>query len=311
MKKPALIFFGILLVILIGIYFIIPQKIVTTHNVEVGTIDLNVAKFLVYKKTWSKWWPGQHNSSQPDLYTYNGIEFLLQKNTNAQIDVVIDPKGINLPGTITYLATSDDVCKVTWVTETLSQLNPVSRVTEYLKIKSATKNIDAILARFKSFMQQDSNIYGITVVAEKIKFPIVVAKTTNTSTYPTVKTVYSLIADLKKQVQQQQALELDSPMLNIHQMEKGFQVMVAIPINKLITPAKGSVINKLPKGGNLLSARVKGGFKTVNDAFTQLKNFQTDKGLKSPAMPYASLLTNRLAEPDSGKWITKIYYPSY
>ncbi|MET3979372.1 hypothetical protein ABIB62_001958 [Mucilaginibacter sp. UYP25] len=311
MKKPFLISFCILLLAFISIYFIIPQKIKTTHIVQIDATDVNVAKFLVNKKPWDKWWPGKHSASNPDLFTYNGIEFLLQKNTNSGIDVIIDPKGINLTGNISYLASSDEVCKVTWVTQTMSELNPISRVTGYLKIKQETKNIDSILSRFKQFMQQDSNIYGITVAAEKIKFPIVIATTTNTTSYPSVKIIYAAIADLKTQVSGQNAMELDSPMVNIHQVDNGYQVMVAIPINKLITPSKGSVINKLPKGGNLLTTQVKGGFHTVEIAFNQLKKFQENKGLKSPAMPYGSLLTNRLREPDSAKWVTKIYYPSY
>ena len=29
----------------------------------------------------------------------------------------------------------------------------------------------------------------------------------------------------------------------------------------------------------------------------------------SPAIPFESLITNRLEEPDTSKWVTKIYYP--
>lgn len=311
MKKPVLIFFALLLLAIISVYFVIPQKITINNSIQVDATDENVARFLVHKQPWIKWWPGGHSSTDQNLFTYNGTSFLLKKNTNSGMGITIEPNGVNLTGTITYLASSDDITRVTWDAEKLSPLNPVSRVTEYLKIKSAGKNIDSVLSHFKRFIQQDSNVYGIIVKPEKIIFPVVIATTTNTPSYPSVKTIYGLINNLKVQINAQRAKGLDSPMLNIHKLEHGYQVMVAIPVDKVLKPINGLVINKLPKGGNLLTTKLKGGFNTVDNAFNQLKAFQENKGLKSPAMPYASLLTNRLLETDTSKWVTKVYYPSY
>ena len=37
----------------------------------------------------------------------------------------------------------------------------------------------------------------------------------------------------------------------------------------------------------------------------------TDNALSSPAIPFESLVTNRMQEPDTSKWVTKIYYPGF
>jgi hypothetical protein len=63
--------------------------------------------------------------------------------------------------------------------------------------------------------------------------------------------------------------------------------------------------------GNILVAEVKGGPYTVTNAFNSLHDYVTDHDLQSPAIPFQSLITNRLQQPDSTKWITKIYYPIY
>ena len=63
--------------------------------------------------------------------------------------------------------------------------------------------------------------------------------------------------------------------------------------------------------GNILTGEVKGGTYTINQAEMELKNFVTDFKRISPAIPYQSLITNRLQEKDTTKWITKLYYPIY
>jgi hypothetical protein len=40
-----------------------------------------------------------------------------------------------------------------------------------------------------------------------------------------------------------------------------------------------------------------------------MKAYMKDFKLTSPAMPFELLVTNRANEPDTSKWVTKIYYP--
>ena len=86
--------------------------------------------------------------------------------------------------------------------------------------------------------------------------------------------------------------------------------MVAIPINKVI-PENEKFVSKRMVPGKILVAQVRGGTYTTAAALRKLEIYMDDNRLSSPAIPFESLLTNRIEEPDTTKWITKIYYPIY
>ena len=312
MKKPTLLVLGILVLAFISIYFIIPQKIKTTNVIEIDAADVNIAKFLVNKRQWNKWWPGQHNTADSIHFSYNGADYVLQESTNSQMKALIKIGDIELNSQLLYATTGEGMCEVTWATEMQSSINPIERIAEFVKIKRHAKTIDTILTRFKKFMQTDTNVYGMAIKISHIKNPIVLATTTHLNEYPAPETIYSLANSLRKQIKAQDALQLDSPMMNVHPDENGgYQVMVAIPVNKIIKPGNGMVLNKLVKNANVLEAEVKGGKNTILNAFTQLKHYQKDHRLISPAMPYELLITNRLAEKDTAKWVTKLFWPIF
>ena len=59
----------------------------------------------------------------------------------------------------------------------------------------------------------------------------------------------------------------------------------------------------------VLATHIKGGTYKIYHALGQMQTYLNDYHLFSPAIPFQSLVTNRLSEPDSSKWITNIYYP--
>jgi hypothetical protein len=312
MKKPTLFVIGILVLAFVSIYFIIPQKIKTANVIEIDASDVNISKFLVNKRQWHKWWPGQHNAADSIHFSYNGADYVLQESTNSQMKTLIKIGDMELNSQLLYATTGEGMCEVTWATEMQSSINPIERIAQFVKIKRHAKSIDTILTAFKKFMQNEVNVYGMAIKISHIKNPIVLATTTHLNDYPSPETIYSLANGLRKQIKAQNALQLDSPMMNVHPDENdGYQIMVAIPINKIIKPGNGMVLNKLVKNANVLEAEVKGGKNTILNAFTQLKHFQKDHRLISPAMPYESLITYRIAEKDTAKWVTKVFWPIF
>lgn len=312
MKKPVLFVFGILLLAFISIYFIIPQKIQATRVVEIDATDINISKFLVNKRPWAKWWPGKHVATDSSSYTYKNISFTLRQNTNSEMHALIRQDDIELNSILTYATTGEGMCEVTWFAEKQSSLNPFERVAEYFKIKRIAQDLDVVLADFKKFMQADVNVYGMSFTIAKIQHPIVLATTVNTNDYPAAGLIYSKVAELRKQIRAQNAMAVDSPIMNVHAVETGgYLVTVAVPINTIIEPGKNAMINKLVKDANALETQVKGGKNTILNGFAQLKNYQKAHRLISPAMPFESLITNRIAEKDTAKWVTKIYCPVF
>jgi hypothetical protein len=310
MKKPTLFVIGILVLAFISIYFIIPQKIKTANVIEIDANDVNVSKFLVNKRQWHKWWPGQHNAADSIHFSYKGVDYILQESTNSEMKTLIKIGDMELNSQLLYATTGEGMCEVTWTTEMQSSINPIERITQFVKIKRFTKDIDTLLTGFKKFMQKDTNVYGMAIKISKIKNTIVLASVIHANDYPTPETIYGIVKDLKKQINAQNAIPIDSPMMNVHPDEHtGYQLTVAVPINKVIKLGANTIINRLVKDANMLEATVKGGKGTIKNAFVQLRNYQKDYRLVSPAMPYESLITNRLAEKDTAKWVTKIFWP--
>ena len=64
----------------------------------------------------------------------------------------------------------------------------------------------------------------------------------------------------------------------------------------------------MPGRNVILFTQVKGGNGIATWALEQIKNYADDHHLKTPAIPYFSLVTDRRKEADTSKWITDIYY---
>lgn len=310
MKKPALLVLGALLLAFISLYFIIPQNITATSTVTVDAVDGNVFKFLVKKEAWPKWWPGEHMASDSNLFAFDGRLYTIQKDANSYIEVDINTGKVELEGKINYLAIDDVSTKITWEAVKQSSLNPFTRVSEFMHIKSEQNDMDSLLNVFKQFIQKDINVYGLPIKIDKVKDGIMLATNSVSTTPPTVETVYAMAAGLRKQIAAQNAAETNKPMLNITKADDNeYHIMVAIPINKVITPAANSVINKMVVGGNIMTTEVKGGRNTIDNAFWQMRAFQKDYKLTSVAMPFELMVTDRIAQPDTAKWVTKLYWP--
>ena len=89
-----------------------------------------------------------------------------------------------------------------------------------------------------------------------------------------------------------------------------YETMVAIPVNRSLQGTDNMMTKRMVLG-NILEAEIKGGGTTVRSAMGQLENYKKDHRMESPAIPFALLVTDRSKEPDTTKWITKIYYPVY
>jgi hypothetical protein len=63
------------------------------------------------------------------------------------------------------------------------------------------------------------------------------------------------------------------------------------------------------KGGNILTGEVTGGQKQIEEADRQMQLYIMDYQRSIIAIPFQMLITDRTKEPDSTKWITRIYYP--
>ncbi|WP_295716301.1 hypothetical protein [Mucilaginibacter sp.] len=309
MKRITFIVLAVAAVIIIAIYLIIPSTLTINNQVNIDASDAIAAKFLTHSKQWEKWWPGTRVDN--NQFDYGDIHFYISQTTNGGAHVTLQKGNMKLNSEISYLA-DDFAVKITWHTELQNSLNPVQRVENYLNAQALKTKTAEILKHLKLFLEDKNNAYGYKIYINKIKDPYLLTTTTSSANYPSIQTIYEKVDDLKAQAKTKGVMLTNFPILNVTKIaNKEYQITVAIPINKTIKPDQKSFMNNLVLGGNLLVMDVKGGPNTISDAFGAVKAYMKDHNLTSPAMPFESLITDRSAEKDTSKWVTKIYYPIF
>lgn len=308
MKKTFFIVFTAILIIIAVVCILLPEKPVIAQDLSIDTSDVIAAKFLTTKTGWDKWWPG--NKIGDKQYGFQDTKIMIDKMTNGSTHLKLQKDNLTFSGEISYFADAEGSIKFKWDAVDETNTRFLSRLTNFFKTRKAENQAAEILLSLKHFLEDEKNAYGYKIYLNHAKDTVLLVSANTYPAYPSLQAVYNTVETLKQQADSQGVKQTNFPMLNVTQTdEHEYQVNVALPINKRIIPFQKTSINNIPGGGNLLVADVRGGQNTVNSALAQMKIYMKDHRLVSPAMPFQSLITNRLAQKDTSKWITKIYYP--
>jgi hypothetical protein len=168
-----------------------------------------------------------------------------------------------------------------------------------------------LVNEMKKYFAISSNVYGMKITEEKVKDSTMIALKQTFDHYPSTKEIYTMIHSIQKYVKDNGGTESDYPMLNVHKEGvRRYQTMVAVPTNKDL-PANEKFELKKMVLGNILKAEVTGDVERVKNGEKELANYVDDYHKISPAIPFQSLVTDRISQPDSTKWITRLYYPIF
>lgn len=171
--------------------------------------------------------------------------------------------------------------------------------------------MEAILQRLQTFAADMRNVYGIRVTHAIVQDTLLLATEHEGIGQPSNTLIYALIDKATAYVTAQGAQITNPPLLSIITQDSiHYKTMVALPINREIAATPIFFIRRM-FAGNILITEVKGGPATVAKAFALLENYRLLNTMTSPAKPFETLVTNRLTEPDTSKWVTKIYYPVF
>ena len=311
MKKAALLIILFILIISLGIYEIYPEKSRFTQTTINDVSETNAARFLIRKSNWRRWWPGQSNAKDSNLFVYKGIQYRLTQSSNNGMSMLITNPPALLKGKMSYNAEDNLKVKITWAADMDAGKNIFKRIQQHKAAEQAEEDITFILNHLKGFLGNDRNVYEFNIHLAKVHESVMLATSSTFNKYPDMTVVDPMIKKLKRLIKAQNAFETSYPMLNIHQLSKQeYEVTVAIPINKEVKAKENTMISKMVDG-NMLEANVKGGPNTINNAFVEIKNFAKDYRLTAPAMPFESLVTDRAKEKDTAKWLTNIHYPIF
>jgi hypothetical protein len=227
------------------------------------------------------------------------------------VEVPINYKDSEWSSFISFNELAPDSTRVEWSTKMEMSANPLKRIQQYQHAGKIHQSMAEILEQLQKFTANNENIYRFKIVRTKLADSLLVTTKSISKAYPSNEEYYTLIQKLQKYLSDKKATPVNYPMLNIARVDSNtYETTVAIPVNKVL-PANGDILFKKMFPGNILTADVSGGLYTVEEGFRQLTNYVSDFQLVPPAIPFQSLVTDRLLQKDTAKWMTKLYYPIY
>lgn len=307
--KKLLGVLGFLFVIVLGFsYLFLPSSITVTTNITMQAPANRIYTLMANPNEWNKWWPVQTSGHSAEL-EYNGNVYSVSGEVINTIETIIHQKDSVLTGSIFVASLNIDSSILEWSIRVNTGANPFKRIRNYFTSDNIKGDMTNILLGIKKFAEKQENLYGMNIEKAMVTDTLLIATKEHFSHYPSTQDIYRLIEKLQTYIKSENARETNPPMLNVNQADtNSYNVMVAIPTNRLLS-GKGDIVIKRMVPGKIIWGEVKGGPFTVETALQQLENFKNDYRLSSPAIPFASLISDRTKEPDSSKWVTRVYYP--
>ena len=302
MKKWMIAFVIILILSTASIYLFIPSRFTLSKSVNIN-VPLSVAsRYIADQKKWPLWWPGKN--FEYDEYTYSVKDIIF--NT---VVTTIQKNKILINSNINMESLKTDSVRIQWNYTVATSLNPIKRILQYQTATHINNNSGILLQSFRNFIEKTENIYGMQITEGSTVDTILVSTKKTFPAMPNTAEIYAMIKDLQNYINLQHAKQAGNPMLNITKSDlAGLQVMVAVPADKIL-PGDGKINYKIMIPGNFIVAEVKGGAYTVSKALNQLQLYTDDYKRTVMAIPFEVLITDRMKEPDTLKWITKLYIP--
>ena len=309
MKKKIIIVILILLTVVSLIYILIPSALPVGAKLSVSTTSAGANRFLLNKNEWQKWWPG--TITRDSLFSFNNNQFSITSQTFNGIGVnVVNPKA-ELNGALILIPIKSDSLLIEWKYVITSGNNPIQKIKAFFTAKALSKDLTQILLKIKTVLEDEMFVYGVKINHEKVVDTLLLSSKLAYQKYPDLKDVYTLIDQLQKKLSDQRIEPVNPPMLHIRKIDSAYyETQVAIPILKWPTTDASTQIKRMVLG-NILTATVQGGPATIKHAFRQVQQYVYDHGMAQPAIPYESLITNRILETDTTKWMTKLYFPVF
>jgi len=312
MKRILLFVLVFLVLCIAGVYILVPKQLAVVSDITVHANREGVYRFLASDSNWKKWWPGaiKKGSTNSLCFTLEGYDFQLGQKLYNAIQFNLSKNGDSSAGLLRLIPFTNDSMRVELFSQLEARPNPLSRLMTYFRSKRIETTFDDVVLSLSKYVSNIKNVYGIDIRKEKVQYQNVVSAKQSFPHYPTTEDIYAMIARLRNYINQSGAKELFSPMLNIVKTDSTtYTAQVGLPVDRVL-PQKDDISSKwMMKGGNILMAEVTGDQNQIEDAQKQMELYIGDYQRSIIAIPFQMLITDRTREPDSTKWVTRIYYP--
>lgn len=311
MKKWIVWLFVIPVLGVASIYILIPAKIVITNISSAEATITGEFRYISQEQNWEKWWRDadgkSHKKGEP--FRYGTSEFQLNKRSYNSVSILIHQDGEVFPSFFNMISYLIDSTGAVWACETTSTFNPFVRVRNYLTARELKKNMAGVMKVFSAFISKPDNVYGMTIYKTTVHDTLMVSARFTSPAYPTTADLYGYFDTLKQSIIKQKGVPVGFPIMNLRKMSDGsYETQTGMPTNRLLRNDGKILALRMPPG-LFMTADIKGGAYTVDEAMRQLELFIQEYNRIKIATGFQILITDRRREPDTTKWITKIKIP--
>lgn len=298
------------LIVILGVVgFLLPSQKLTSTTANVTTPFDGVSRVIVNKQYWKNWWPGTVSNDSTlvfenaelhiDMLLLNGFK---AKSLNTNIPIFLELQAI---------ATYNAETALTFNITSSFSTNPFIKLYQYVLYRSEQKKYEQLFKNLSLSFSNVKRVYGFEIQMGKVPNAYYVSVKTYLDHYPTTEEVYANINEVTNFIQSKNSKVMNEPIFNVFKEgENKYLLMVAVASDREI-PTQGKFLQKNMMLGNIVVARVQGGYDAINKCKEAVQFYVSDFRKVSPAIAFERLITNRLQEKDSSKWITTINYPVF
>ena len=296
-----------------SIYFFIPSNLLVTAVTPVLSNYTSTVEFVASDDRWQKWWPGKLEEHQGKFIgTFKDVHYEIASKSYNNTSLLLIRNNDTTKANLAIAGFYHDSIKVICQFMFQGSMNPITRVKQYNKAVYLKENIHGLINSLKSFLEKPENIYGFKVISTMVKDTVLMSTKTIFNHYPSTQEIYTMVNTLKKHISENGGIETNVPMLNVtKESDVNYKTMVAIPVNHSLPISNTIALKRMVVGRILESDSIKGGKATIDHSFKMFEKYFSDFKHTSPAIPFESLITDRVKETDTTKWITRFYYPIF
>lgn len=293
-------FVGILIVASACLYWFIPNVIVETIHVK-GDCKIQTLRRLI------------HNQKKL-IDSLDGINYSLVTDDFANPIIFFQINSKKIFVTLNNYQSNTGENMIIGSYSLNSENNSIEKIENFYINYKIKGQIRKIIQKIGLNCEKLTNTYGGEINQTNLMDSTLIYTKISTDSFPTVVEIYNTIRLLEKYASSKSAKITNYPMLHINKIDSTdlkYEISLALPIDKEL-PSFGNISPKrMLVGGKFLTTTVKGGFGNVANMEKNLEHYLSDYTYSSPAIPFQSLVTNRVVQKDSTQWVTILYYPIY
>ncbi len=299
MKKVLIAAGALLIVGLMALYVFIPSSLRIAEAAKVKANFSASRRFLLDQHNWSAWAPattGQYRSTINNTFYSTTNIIIADGNDQYNTSLRLVPFGIDSTG-------------IQWDYAMPTGNNPFTRLGQYNKALRLKSHMDSMMTAMVKFLNSSKSIYGTLIEKEQLRDRPLLSRRITMNRPPVAADTYRLLDEVEKYAKLQGDSAIAPAMKYSSKIDSTtYELMVAIPTQRMLA-GNADFVAKGLVGGNLITTAVTGGEEAIRKGWKGLEQYKADFRLASPAIPFEMMITDRRKEPDSSKWITRIYYP--